>query len=108
MKNDTDLFRKCLSLMEEYHSLECYPLRCQEEVEMTRIIELVRERVDYGPLSENSYSSSSISEFERNKPVKTMKSLNNLIRDIQEKRVVNKDDILNHLKEIKNLLKNGD
>lgn len=94
--------------MEEYNRLECYPLSYEVEVEMTRVIESVREILKCGPLSENSYSSSSISEFERNKPVKTMKSLNDLIRDIQEKQVVNKTDILNHLKEIKNLLKNGD
>lgn len=106
--NDTELLKKCLSLMEEYNRLECYPLSCEVEVEMTRVIELVREKLKTEPSNDNPYSPSSISEFERNKPVKTRKSLTNLIGSVEKMNHFDKVYILKELETIKTLLENGD
>lgn len=55
----------------------------------------------------NQYSESSISEFERNKPVKTRQSLVLLIKDVENMQTFDRIGILEKLKTIQNLLEHG-
>jgi len=54
------------------------------------------------------YSESSISEFERNKPIKTRKSLVELIKYVEKMQHFDKVEILKKLENIKQSLENGD